>query len=134
MIYYVKCFALHQYFACKGVFYVFEKNLNIGYLLDFYGVLLSERKRSVMDMYYNEDFSLAEIAEQIEISRQGVRDIIKKSEEELLFYEERLGLAKKLMLVEDEADELCKLAERTELPSELHEKILSLTSLIKQQL
>ena len=39
---------------------MFEKNLNIGFLLDFYGVLLSDRKRSVMDMYYNEDLSLAE--------------------------------------------------------------------------
>ena len=75
---------------------MFEKNLNIGYLLDFYGELLSERKRSVMDMYFNEDFSLAEIAVEIGISRQGVRDIIKKSEDELMFYEEKLGLAKKL--------------------------------------
>ena len=44
---------------------MFEKDLNIGYLLDFYGDLLSERKRSVMDMYYNEDLSLAEIAADI---------------------------------------------------------------------
>ena len=44
---------------------MFEKNLQIGYLLDFYGDILPERKRSVMDMYYNEDLSLAEIAEQI---------------------------------------------------------------------
>ena len=82
---------------------MFEKNLNLGYLLDFYGELLSERKRSVMDMYYNEDFSLAEIAAEIGISRQGARDIIKKSEEELLFYEEKLGLAKKLKRVEASA-------------------------------
>ena len=68
---------------------MFEKNLQIGYLLDFYGDVLSERKRSVMDMYYNEDLSLAEIAAEIGISRQGVRDLIKKSEEELFFYRER---------------------------------------------
>ena len=61
---------------------MFEKNLQIGYLLDFYGELLSERKHSVMEMYYNEDFSLAEIADEIGISRQGVRDIIKKSEDD----------------------------------------------------
>ena len=42
---------------------MFEKNLELGYLLDFYGELLSDRKRAVMDMYYNEDLSLAEIAE-----------------------------------------------------------------------
>ena len=64
---------------------MFQKDLSIGYLIDFYGELLSERKRSVIDMYYNEDFSLAEIAEEINISRQGVRDIIKKAEEVLNF-------------------------------------------------
>ena len=111
---------------------MFEKNLNIGYLLDFYGVLLSDRKRTVMEMYYNEDFSLAEVAEQIGISRQGVRDIIKKSEEELLFYEEKLGLAKKLQSVEGEAEELCRMAHSSVLPDEIKEKIDNLTALIKQ--
>ncbi len=74
---------------------MFEKNLNMGYLLDFYGDVLSEKKRNVLDWYYNGDLSLSEIAEEIGISRQGVRDIIKKTEEELLLYEERLGLAGK---------------------------------------
>ncbi|MGN1048737.1 MAG: YlxM family DNA-binding protein [Eubacteriales bacterium] len=72
---------------------MFEKNLNIGYLLDFYGELLTDRKREVLDYYYNDDLSLSEIAEEIGISRQGVRDIIKKAEEELLFFEEKLHLA-----------------------------------------
>ena len=70
---------------------MFEKNLNIAYLLDFYGDLLSDRKRSVMNMYYNEDLSLAEVAIEIGISRQGVRDLIKKSEEELFEYEDSLA-------------------------------------------
>ena len=43
---------------------MFEKNLELGYLLDFYGDVLTERKKEVLDMYYNEDLSLAEIAEQ----------------------------------------------------------------------
>ena len=111
---------------------MFEKNLNMGYLLDFYGELLSERKRSTMDMYYNEDFSLAEIAEQMGISRQGVRDIIKKSEEELVFYEEKLGLAAKMRNAEKQADELCKLANSSELPDEIHKKIIELSVLIRQ--
>ena len=55
---------------------MFEKNLQIGYLLDFYGELLSQRKHSVMEMYYNEDLSLAEIANEIGISRQGVANAI----------------------------------------------------------
>ena len=111
---------------------MFEKDLNIGFLLDFYGDLLSERKHSVMEMYYNEDFSLSEIAEQIGISRQGVRDIIKKSEDELNFYEDRLGLAKKLRNVEAEADTLRIMAEKSELPSEVYSKIVELTTIIKQ--
>ena len=74
---------------------LFEKNLEINYLLDFYGDVLSERKRTVLEMYYNDDLSLAEIALDIGISRQGVRDMIKKSEEELLYLEEKLGLCKK---------------------------------------
>ena len=74
---------------------MFEKNLRLACLLDFYGEVLSERKQSVLSLYYNEDLSLAEIAEEIGISRQGVRELIKKAEEELLFFEEKLGLEKK---------------------------------------
>ena len=111
---------------------MFEKNLNIGYLLDFYGELLPERKRSAMEMYYNEDLSLAEVAEQMGISRQGVRDIIKKSEEELLFYEERLGLARKLSGVEQESQKLCRLADEAHLPDEIHQGIIRLAELIRQ--
>ena len=110
---------------------MFEKNLQIGYLLDFYGELLSERKRSVMDMYYNEDLSLAEIASEIGISRQGARDIIKKCEEELLFYEEKLGLAQKLKKVETCASELSDIASKLSLPGEVRDKISELLSNVK---
>ncbi len=111
---------------------MFEKNLELSYLLDFYGVLLSERKRTVMDMYYNEDLSLAEVADEIGISRQGVRDIIKKSEEELFFFEECLGLAQKLRTAEVELRELKVLADKRELDSEIRQKIDSLAELIRQ--
>ena len=111
---------------------MFEKDLNIGYLLDFYGELLPERKRSVMEMYFGEDLSLAEIAEEIGISRQGVRDIIKKSEEELFFYEEKLRLAKKLKEVEAQADRLHCLAENANIPSDIQEHITRLAELIRQ--
>ena len=62
---------------------MFEKNLEIGYLLDFYGDILPERRRDIMDLYYNDDLSLSEIAEQMGITRQAVRDSIKKTEQEL---------------------------------------------------
>ena len=106
---------------------MFEKNLNVGYLLDFYGVLLSERKRSVMEMYYNEDLSLSEIAEQIGISRQGVRDIVKKTEEELFFWEEKLGLAKRDLELRGRAERILSLLQREQnLSSELTSEIRAL--------
>ncbi len=111
---------------------MFEKNMNIGYLLDFYGDILPERKRSVINMYYNEDLSLAEIAQEIGISRQGVRDIIKKTEEELIFYEEKLGLAQKLKKLENEAARLADICRSADLPQELRDEIAVLSVLIEQ--
>ena len=72
---------------------MFEKNLKLAYLLDFYGDVLDEHTRGVMKAYYDDDLSLSEIAEGVGISRQGVRHVIKKGEEQLTFLEERLGLA-----------------------------------------
>lgn len=72
---------------------MFEKNMKIAYLLDFYGDVLDEKCARVMTAYYEDDLSLAEIAEGENISRQGVRHIIKKGEEELSFLEGKLGLA-----------------------------------------
>lgn len=109
---------------------MFEKNLNIAYLLDFYGDLLSERKRSVMNMYYNEDLSLAEVASEVGISRQGVRDLIKKSEEELFEYEEKLGLAQKISSLEKSAQRLASLAAKHSLPDEVKNEISALTVII----
>ena len=111
---------------------MFEKNLNVGYLLDFYGELLPERKRSVLDMYYNEDLSLAEIAAEIGISRQGVRELIKKSEEELYFYEEKLGLAEKLKKTEEKLDSIIRTSENLELPSELVKELKKLSEMISE--
>ncbi|MGN0634350.1 MAG: YlxM family DNA-binding protein [Oscillospiraceae bacterium] len=70
-----------------------SKNLQIGVLFDLYGGLLTERQYEMMSMYYNDDLSLSEIAEQFQISRQGVHDAIKRSEESLMHYDSVLGLA-----------------------------------------
>lgn len=86
---------------------MFQKSLEIGYLLDFYGEMLNERRRTVLDMYYNEDMSLSEIAESLGITRQGVRDLIKKAGDELLLFEDKLGMAKKFR-------SLCECTERAE--------------------
>ncbi len=74
---------------------MFEKNMMFPVLLDTYGVLLTERKREILDYYYNEDYSLAEISEITGISRQGVRDAIKKSEEEIYSFEAKLKIVEK---------------------------------------
>ena len=65
----------------------------MAYLLDFYGDVLDGHTRDVMMAYYDDDLSLGEIASGEGISRQGVRHIIKRGEEQLTFLEEKLGLA-----------------------------------------
>ncbi len=102
---------------------MFEKNLNIGFLLDFYGDVLTERRRDALDFYYNDDMSLAEIAEEMGISRQGVRDLIKKAEEELFFYEEKLGLAKKFESAQKHAKKALSLCESGADTAEIEDEI-----------
>lgn len=68
------------------------KNLEVCVLLDLYGKLLTSKQYDVLDLYYNDDLSLAEIAEQYNITRQGVHDAIKRGEELLLNYESVLHL------------------------------------------
>ena len=72
-----------------------EKKVEVSMLLQIYGELLTEKQYRVIDYYYNEDLSLSEIAENEEITRQGVRDIIKKGEKKLFEYEEKLLFMKK---------------------------------------
>jgi len=69
-----------------------KKNLQISELNDLYGALLTEHQSDVLRSYYDYDLSLAEIAENTGVSRQAVRDAIVKAEEQLAFFEEKLGL------------------------------------------
>ena len=82
------------------------KDLRISLLLDFYGDMLTEKQRDVVELYYNEDLSLAEIAAHSQITRQGVRDSIKRAEGILLDLEERLGLAKKFRQIQNGLDQI----------------------------
>lgn len=75
------------------------KDLKTIQLFDFYGDLLTENQANVIDLYYNEDLSLAEIAEPAGISRQGVRDAIVRGEHQLKEFEEKLGLVKKFYAI-----------------------------------
>lgn len=85
---------------------MFEKNLNISLLLDFYGDILTERQNEMLDMYYNEDCSLAEIADNFSISRQGVRSVLKKSENILIEMENKLQLASRFIKVREKSSEI----------------------------
>lgn len=70
-----------------------EKRVELSLLMDFYGPLLTEKRRDVMRLYCDEDMGLQEIADQLDISRQGVYDAVKTASAALERYEEALGLA-----------------------------------------
>ncbi len=92
------------------------KNLELSFLLDFYGDVLTEKQRDVMEQYYNDDLSLAEIAENFGITRQGVRDSIKRGEGILLELEEKVGFAHRARTIQRQLallDDLAKSVEYT---------------------
>ena len=73
-------------------------------LFDFYGDILTDRQRELFDLYYNEDLSLAEIAENCGISRQGVRDVIVRAEAAMNELEDKTGLLKRFMRMQSSVD------------------------------
>ena len=79
-----------------------DKKIMISVLLDFYGQLLSPRQFQIMDYYYNNDLSLREIADMSGITRQGVYDIIKRSDTFLEELEEKLHLYHKWQSIEQD--------------------------------
>ena len=72
-----------------------EKNVKVSMLLNIYGKLLTEKQYETLDNYYNSDLSLSEIAENMNITRQAVRDNIKKGENKLFEFEEKLEIMKR---------------------------------------
>ena len=79
-----------------------EKKVEISILCDLYGKLLTDKQFIFLDDYYNNDLSLSEIAENNNITRQAVRDIIKKGENKLFEYEEKLGFMKRTLKQEEQ--------------------------------
>ena len=77
------------------------KELQFVMLLDCYGDLLTQHQRNVMELYYCEDLSLAEIGQPLGITRQAVRAMIKRTEAILLNYEEKLRFAEKLAMLRE---------------------------------
>ncbi len=85
------------------------KNLKITLLYDIYGDMLTEKQQEVLELYYNEDLSLAEIAEHLGVTRQGVSDSIKRGEHQLLQFEEVLLVSDRLTNIRKSTDKIAEL-------------------------
>ncbi|MGN0489534.1 MAG: YlxM family DNA-binding protein [Ruminococcus sp.] len=111
-----------------------EKNIEISLLFDFYGQLLKEQQQMAVDLYYNDDLSLSEIASELNITRQGVRDCIKRSEIQLYLYEEKLGLYKRFKETEKGLSEIENLAEslKDNYNKEQAEKIIKIAKALQE--
>lgn len=84
-------------------------------LFDFYGEVLTPRQKEFFDLYYNEDLSLAEIAENYGISRQGVRDVIVRAEAIMTDLEDKTGLMKRFMLMQQQVQAILDAAEKIQI-------------------
>ncbi|WP_407929592.1 YlxM family DNA-binding protein [Iocasia frigidifontis] len=104
-----------------------EKVIEIGMLFDFYGKLLTDKQQEAMELYYFQDLSLAEIAERLDISRQGVYDHLHRAEEILRNYENKLALVNRYLKLKDEIDNLAAfisgLSLKSTVKKDLQEKI-----------
>lgn len=106
-------------------------------LYDFYGELLTDKQKDIVDMYYNNDLTLSEISEQIGISRQGVYDALKRAENTLEDYEKKLGLVKKLLQQKSLLKKISSMLDQI-LSSELQnsevskDRIIEIKNIIKQ--
>ncbi|MCK9478367.1 MAG: DNA-binding protein [Firmicutes bacterium] len=90
------------------------KDLNMTLLFDFYHNMLTDKQADVIDLYYNNDLSLAEISEHLLITRQGVRDAIKRAEMIMKDAEENLGIAKRYIVIKTAAEKISKEIEEME--------------------
>ena len=110
-----------------------EEKVKISMLCEFYGKLLTEKQYEFINDYYNNDLSLSEIAENNNITRQAVRDIIKKGEKKLFEYEEKLRFMKRTLNQEKKIEEA--LSELTKIQKDYSDKqIASVLESIKKEL
>ncbi|MDX8045026.1 putative DNA-binding protein [Gracilibacillus sp. S3-1-1] len=105
-----------------------EKTTRINALYDFYQQLLTDKQRNYMEMYYVEDFSLGEISETSNVSRQAIYDNIRRTEHMLEEYEEKLGLYGKFLSRQALLQELLTVAkeEKSQVWQEKIEKLIEI--------
>ncbi len=110
-----------------------EKNVQISMLNQIYGRLLTQKQYEIIDDYYNNDLSLSEIAENNQITRQAVRDILKKGEKKLFEYEEKLMFMKRMLNQEKKIEKV--LAELTKIQEDdTDKKIANILESVKREL
>jgi len=83
-----------------------EKNVEISLLLSFYKNMLTERQADTVELYYNDDLSLSEVGAELGISRQGVRDNLKRAEAVLYDLESKLGLVERFLGIKSSLSEI----------------------------
>lgn len=88
-----------------------KKPIELVLLFDFYGNMLTDKQKEFFDLYYNQDLSLSEIAENEGITRQGVRDAIVRAKNLLCEFEEKLGLYRRYGNVDEALEKILALAE-----------------------
>ena len=88
-----------------------EEKIELGFLYDFYGELLNEHQRRIYEDFVLNDLSLGEIAQEEGISRQGVRDLVKRCTKKLSDYERKLHLVEKFMSVKQDVERIRVLSE-----------------------
>ena len=88
-----------------------DKSIEISLLFDFYSKLLSDKKRTAAQLYFNDDLSLSEVAEHMGITRQGVSDLIRRTESELYDFEDKLGIYSRFEAINKSAERIRTLSE-----------------------
>lgn len=96
-----------------------EKRFEVSFLMDFYGNLLTEKQQNSIKLYHDADLSLGEIAEDEGISRQGVRDAIRRSEELMYDMEAKLHLAQKFINMQKGLEAISRLAGEIDLHTDI---------------
>ncbi|TQR20896.1 putative DNA-binding protein [Psychrobacillus vulpis] len=105
-----------------------EKTTRMNFLFDFYQALLTDKQRSYMELYYLDDLSLGEIAEEYEVSRQAVYDNIRRTEAMLEEYEEKLNLFTKF----DKRQETIEQLLQVEVNQSSEETLIQLINQLKE--
>lgn len=116
-----------------------EKNVEVSLLFSFYGKMLTDRQADTVELYYNEDLSLSEVGAELGISRQGVRDNLKRAEAILYNTEEKLGLVGRFLKIKSKLSDIDKIIAEIEdspeakvLPVGIKKQINSILTIIEE--